>query len=230
MGDTTTCEIAWSDVHDVPLRTLLPDDDERYARLVQPADRNRLAIGRALLRRLVPDARWERRCPACASAEHGPPQPRDSATRVSISHCADRVVVAITRSSGRAVPVGVDVESGSAPAWHDEAAMRSVLRPSELAAAGSGDAARLEPWWVRKEAVLKALGLGLTVELRDLEVSRPGDSPELLAWDTPHPLPGQVLMRDLDVGAGHWCCLAVVVEESTHLEVAAPQRLEIPAS
>lgn len=78
---------------------------------------------------------------------------------VSLSHTRGLVAVAFSRVA----PLGVDVEGRRAVA-EDAALMRRVLSPAERAACGSSDAAFLT-FWCRKEAWLKALGLGIAVDL-----------------------------------------------------------------
>ncbi len=59
--------------------------------------------------------------------------------------------------------------------------------------------------WVRKEALLKAYGLGLAVDPSDVRLDDDG----LAAWDSRHRPPGAVWLRDLAV-PGHVVAVAVL--------------------
>lgn len=110
----------------------------------------------------VADVRLGRRC-NCGSEEHGRPivlsHPE---VHVSITHCVGHVVVALTRVG----PVGVDLE---------------VLRDIDHVTVGHkvvgplddpvSDTAQFLRAWVRKEAVVKATGDGVTVPLDQVGVA-----------------------------------------------------------
>jgi 4'-phosphopantetheinyl transferase len=94
-------------------------------------------------------------------------------TALSATHSAGTVLVAVSRDA----PVGIDVEAlAMTRAWSDadrEAFDRIALsRPERAALAplspANADRSRLQ-CWVRKEAALKATGLGLAVAPSELE-------------------------------------------------------------
>jgi len=126
-----------------------------------------------------------RLCPECGSAGHGRPWARHPAGTVQVSLSRSRPYL-LTAVGGLA-PVGVDVESVTAVdgRWDPDV----VLAPGERAA-GAEARARL---WVRKEAVLKAYGVGL---------SRPME--RLVLAD----FPGEV--TDVAAPAGHVAAVAVL--------------------
>jgi len=122
-------------------------------------------------------------CPRCGVGDHG--RPSSSGRFVSIARAGEAVLVAVAEE-----PVGVDLESQSAtgPAL--------AAHPSE-----TGDPLTL---WVRKEALLKATGLGLTV------------SPDTFWIDNgrPSPIPGYagppLIVHEIVV-PGYVAALATVV-------------------
>lgn len=96
-------------------------------------------------------------CPSCGGP-HGRPAAADAELHFSLSHSQDLVLLAFARS-----PVGVDVEALLPPEAVDDVA--AELHPRETA-----ELATLPPHarpvalaraWVRKEAYLKGLGIGL---------------------------------------------------------------------
>lgn len=110
----------------------------------------------------VTQVRTGRLCPRCGSSSHGRPWARIESDEpgtspieipVSISRSGDHLITAV-RSDG---PVGVDIESIAAVERHWDPAL--VLHPSERGTDRTPEQrARL---WAGKEAVLKALGVGL---------------------------------------------------------------------
>ncbi len=76
----------------------------------------------------------------------------------SLAHCAGWVAIAL----GEGGPVGVDVEPRDTASLRPVADLVCTSREAEaMQRAGADFDARLLELWVRKEAVLKALGLGL---------------------------------------------------------------------
>ena len=143
-----------------------------------------------------------RACPACGSSAHGRPVALlDGAPRrapwVSLSRAGDLVVVAVTDAG----PVGVDVEAVADEPRPDFASF--ALHPGERAESAWEQATT----WVRKEAVLKAVGLGLRLDPREVGVSPADLPPAVQAW------PGQApacWLSDLE-RPGHAACLAVLI-------------------
>jgi 4'-phosphopantetheinyl transferase len=191
---------------------LTADERTRVDRAA-PADRDAVASAVLLARRAVaeacgvpPDAvRLRRRCPRCGSTGHGAPWAERAddgpVPRLSMSRTADLVVVALA-----AVPVGIDVErAGSA----DDALAGVALADGEQPAAGPDGVLRT---WVRKEAVLKAVGTGLSVDPRALRVSDASGDP-LVTATGPAAAPdgARWWLTDLDLGAGHVAALAAAL-------------------
>ena len=129
-------------------------------------------------------------CLGCGSDEHGRPVLLATASvrrpaYVSLARVGDVSVVAITDAG----QVGVDVEAERAAEFEG---LADVALHRDERTAGNVDPTRA---WVRKEAVLKASGLGLAVDPRDLRLDDDG----LVAWESPHLPPGRVWLRDLPV-------------------------------
>ncbi|MFF5405762.1 4'-phosphopantetheinyl transferase family protein [Streptomyces misionensis] len=151
-------------------------------------------------------------CPGCGDPGHGPPRLVHPAAplAISLSRTAGRGLLAV-RAGAR---VGVDVEA--VRAVRGEALARTALTPDERAAVlrvppGPGRDRMLLRAWTRKEAVVKAVGTGLTGAPNRLEtqVARPG--PVVVAHR--HGAADTVWsVADLDLGEGY---VAAVATEGT---------------
>jgi 4'-phosphopantetheinyl transferase len=215
-------DVVWGDPRELPSLEALLDDNERarLCQLRQPADRERFVAAHGLLRLLIAewtgcepaDVELTAMCRRCGG-RHGKPRllaaPGAPQLHLSLAHAGDRVVVAVTRAG----PVGVDVEAHAKTGFEgfDEIA----LSPSERVSVDElGESQRLcarTMMWVRKEAALKATGDGLMVSPRDLVVSSPDESARLLGWYG-EAAPTAIQLRDLDIGADHEACIAVIAE------------------
>jgi len=143
---------------------------------------------RALVARLsrvsLQSVTLSQRCTQCGAAGHGPLQvtlagePGEPGTPsepghspalwVSLSRAAGRLALAVTASG----PVGIDLESEADLATSPVADV--LLSDAEAALlhtmSRAGAAAAMGALWTTKEAVLKAAGVGLRVDPRDLTV------------------------------------------------------------
>jgi 4'-phosphopantetheinyl transferase len=141
-------------------------------------------------------------CPRCGGDDHGRPVllPTSSLrapAHVSLARAGSMSVAAVTVAG----PVGIDVEPPGAAEFEGYADV--ALHPDERA--GNDDPTRA---WVRKEALLKAYGLGLAIDPREIRIDARG----LAAWDSAHPAPTDVWVRDIDV-PGHIAALAVLAAD-----------------
>ncbi len=184
----------------------------RANRFVHALDAARHLVGRALARRVLsaalacplgdfPPGPWGKPGIAGASPSGAP------AIDFSITHSGDIVLAAFCREAA----VGVDVElSRPLPDILD---LASQLHPCESAAIRAlPPAERVADFyrcWTRKEAVLKALGRGLSLPL-DCFVTRSG--PPASDWLTVPPdgvAPGSLWTTlDVDTGPGRQCAVA----------------------
>src|SRR4029079_1697011 len=103
--------------------------------------------------------RFDRSCEHCADPQHGRPR-LDPSSNITFSAAGrlDAVTIAVSASSMR---VGIDVERVDPAAAAD--VFEVALTDSERACVDQSDAAGILRLWCRKEALLKARGLGLAV-------------------------------------------------------------------
>ena len=160
------------------------------------------ALAAALLSVPVDTVRLVHRCPRCGSGRHGVPSAVSGGRQVPVSLSRPPGMIAAAAATDGAL--GIDIERSDAAGFGGFAGV--VLHPDERPPADVVAATRL---WVRKEAVLKALGNGLNVDPRTLRLTDPHLPPAVLAWPDPRP-PGVVQMRDLDAPDGYLAALATI--------------------
>jgi 4'-phosphopantetheinyl transferase len=192
------------------LEILSAAERARCERLVRPADRVRFAVTHAAVRRVLAgylgtgpaQIQFGRvRCCGCGDAEHGPPRIDWPATDLtfSLSGSADHWALAV----GRGRPLGVDIEVPRAVNVTELA--RACLTAAEqdfLAAAPEPDRLRVfYRCWTRKEAVLKACGLGLAGPMGVLDTQPGSTGPAEVGHACPAG-PSRWLVQDLPVPAG----------------------------
>jgi 4'-phosphopantetheinyl transferase len=154
------------------------------------------------------DVSFETACANCGGP-HGKPKMPGGVLEFSITHSRRRVGVAFAHH----LPVGIDVEDVTADRLGAALAL-TVLAPAEQAALASLPEDRRSDgflrYWTRKEALLKATGLGLSVSPELVTVTAPGDSPALLAWTATPALAQPAYLHDLDPGPAQVAALAVL--------------------
>lgn len=161
----------------LPARTALTDclsaaEQARAERFRSPLHAQRHRIGRAVARHLL--ASWQgssRALPAhvqtWVEGEHGKPAlGHAAAPRFNLSHSGGWALLAVSDT----LELGVDLEDLSGiDHLHDMAAR--ILSQAELAEQAFAPSPQtLLSSWVRKEACLKALGVGLTQEMHNLSL------------------------------------------------------------
>lgn len=204
---------------------------ERVSRTESPAVRERLIARRTAIRHILAalvgtdpaELVLERRCERCGK-HHPVPLPPIGDTPLfwSSSSTADLLVVA---TGGR--PLGVDVEPVDATgAW--AAVARRYFTAAEVAAIGQS-AERFAEFWTLKEALLKALGVGILGGLDRLccATLRSGIGGWLVTPDHP-----QWSFTTLDVATGVAGALAVQEPDgpADAVEVSAVTELTARAS
>jgi 4'-phosphopantetheinyl transferase len=149
------------------------------------------------------DVRLTRMCPSCGSTGHGRPlilpwEGRAAPPSVSVARSCRLTAIVVVADCA----AGIDVED--VESFADDGLSAVLLHDDERAEVPDG----LAITWVRKEALLKSAGCGLSVDPRRVRLSGPRQAPVVLEW--PHvewgPRPGWVL--DLHLGAGVRAALA----------------------
>lgn len=190
---------------------LNPAEQRKAARFQREVDRQRFVVGRGGLRWLA--GRLLGRAAATVDlvvTEQGKPELVDGAGwQCNVSHAGDWVLWAFGRQS-----VGIDVEQPKAGFAYDEL-IPFCFGPAEqqaLQQAGPpGNEAHQRlfyTFWTRKEAILKATGIGLTDQLTAISV-----------------LDGEQAVLQSTIGAvGTWQIYSFPID-ATHLAALACQRL-----
>ncbi len=153
------------------LALLSVDECARAARFRFSQHRDRFVVGRGRLREVL--GRRTGQHPGSVQfvyGRHGKPELADSVVRFNLSHCDDLAVLAVSQGCS----VGVDLER-LRPVADRELVAERFFSGMELQALRAlpvplRDAAFLR-CWTRKEAYLKALGGGLSVDLASFAVS-----------------------------------------------------------
>ncbi|HET9443381.1 MAG TPA: 4'-phosphopantetheinyl transferase superfamily protein [Acidimicrobiales bacterium] len=156
---------------DALVATLGAGESGRWQRLRFPADRRRHLAARGWSRRVLGAALGL--APEAVPLAHAPGKPvlegpAGAVVHFNLSHAGDLAVIAVARQ-----PVGIDVEPVDAGHLLADAAgvfctRAELARLDQLTAPGRADA--LVRWWTAKEACLKAVGSGLAVDPRTVEL------------------------------------------------------------
>jgi len=184
--------------------TLSREEKARADRFHFVNDRNRFVVARGLLRELL--GGYLQKAPACLEfsyGQHGKPslsgENASSGICFNLSHSSGLVVYAIARERN----LGIDVEHVHVDSAGEDIAKRyfSALEVNDMRSLPPE--ARVEGFfhcWTRKEAYLKATGMGLQIPLDSFSVSLlPGQPAQLLGGVEPcwhmaayHPADGYV--------------------------------------
>jgi 4'-phosphopantetheinyl transferase len=218
------CQVWWARpaAADSGLLGLLDEAERaRHGRLLREEDRARFLAAHALVRIVAAGHAGvgPRAIAWAAAAPHVKPRLAGAAAglQVSLSHSAERVVVAI----GRGTAIGVDVERVDA-AHEEDSLAESVLCADEhrelRAVAGPLRGWAFCRYWTRKEAILKATGDGLSVEPALIAVTPPGSPAGLVSWSGPARPARAVHLYDLAIGPDYAASLASIGDRVEHSE------------
>ena len=191
---------------------LAPDERERADRFHFEADRRRAVIGRGYLRLLLGQIF---NLPAnnlqFQYDEFGKPgllQKREPLVQFNVSHSGDLILIAIARR----LAVGVDVEKIRTDLDLADIAARFFSANENERLASLADPLRHKAFftcWTRKEAYLKARGIGLSLPLDQFDVSfLAGEDPQLLATRPDPAEARQWRLRGLELSGDYAAALA----------------------
>jgi 4'-phosphopantetheinyl transferase len=177
---------------------LSPDEQHRAARFRFERDRQRYVVGRGALRVLL--GAYLDRSPGQVKfvlGASGKPalesQPNGSDLHFNLAHAGGHALYAFTR----AAEVGVDLENLRPVEEMQDIADRFFAAPESAALRELPNERRAEIFfrvWTRKEAVIKAVGEGLSRPLDHFTVAPTVDSPLELRW----------LVQDATVDGTEW--------------------------
>ena len=189
------------------------DDTERMrtGRFRREVDRKRFVLARGTLRHVLGDALGMRpETIVLSSNSFGKPElPGQPMLSFNTSHSGDWVLHALSEAG----QVGIDVEQ-LVENWADYQASSTVLAPAEsewlMTVAESERAAAFTALWVRKEAYVKALGVGLNRPPHDVCVwpFSPSGLAEHASDGCRGPRPEQVSFSPIEIGEGYAACVA----------------------
>ncbi|CAM5598657.1 4'-phosphopantetheinyl transferase family protein [Streptomyces xanthochromogenes] len=150
------------------------------------------------------------RCPECGDSDHGAPCVEWPPTELSysLSRSGPHWLLGVTGGGHR---IGVDLEQ--VLGFDTAAVAPSVLSDRELAhlRQESEPAAQLAVflrYWTRKEAVLKASGVGLMTDVRAVDVHGPPGGGPLVVRHAAATGPDSWVVEDLAVGPGRYAAIA----------------------
>jgi 4'-phosphopantetheinyl transferase len=192
---------------------LSADEAQRAARFHFPADRQRYIVAHGCLRDIL--ARYLSGTPGqlnFSTNRYGKPALEEHDLEFNLSHSGDFALIAVTQG----LKVGVDVERIRADMELERIASRYFSQGefSELMTVQSDQ--RIVAFfnlWTRKEAYIKAQGLGLSLPLESFDVSLTPDEPAILRATRPDP--GEAArwtLHSMQVDPGY--AAAVAVEEN----------------
>jgi 4'-phosphopantetheinyl transferase len=201
------------------LREILsPEERERALRFRFAEHRKQSIICRGTLREIL--SQYLEADPARLHFVYNPygkPSLCDSDVRFSVSHSGEWAMLAVTDGC----ETGIDIERID-PRFARERIPERFFSPREVkqlrALPASQQIAAFFRCWTRKEAYIKARGLGLALPLDSFDVSLgPDDSPELLRGA------GNCSLQDLNAPSGY---AAAVVAEGPNLSVSVCSHVE----
>jgi 4'-phosphopantetheinyl transferase len=194
--------------------TLVPEELARAERFHFRIDRQRWVVGRGMVRRVLADYVGVRPADVrlCYNS-HGKPALTGESDRggvkFNVSHSGELLFLAIARDR----EVGVDVEQvRPLPDWRELAGR--FFAPAEIATLDRVPAAVREraffQCWTRKEAYIKAHGLGMTLPLDRFAVSLgPGEAARLVNADHDPAQLRRWTLRDVSPAGDYAAALAV---------------------
>jgi 4'-phosphopantetheinyl transferase len=187
------------------LRQVLDAEErERAARFHFERDRERYIIARGVLRRLLSTYLGTSQF-ALTTNKFGKPflQPPHNTLHFNVSHSRDLALFGFTRMG----EIGADVEC-IRPDFATQEIANRFFAPDEAATLAQLDeserAGAFFNCWTRKEAYIKARGIGLSLGLSTFAVTlKPDETAALIRVDNEADAPTRWTMLNLDVGADY---------------------------
>lgn len=187
------------------------DERSRADRFLRPVDRARFVASHAALRLVLADARAcdpsDIRLTADAAGKPRLAGPAGRVLEFNLSHSGSRALIGLAGTAA----IGVDIEQvrtipdavriARAHFAADEAAALARLPPDAIEPAFFG-------LWTRKEAVVKALGTGLSLPLDRFSVTLPPAPPRLLRD------PAGWTLAEVEAGAAYAATVAVRTDDA----------------
>ena len=196
------------------METLAQAERMRASRFMQEADAARFVQRRRALRAIL--GRYLGIAPqevAFAANEFGKPSVLPSRTCDDLSFNASHSGAIALVAVGRSVAIGIDIERMRAEVEGLAIATRFFGANEVAALAGLAPDDRVAGFfnaWTRKEAVVKAVGGGLSIPLDSFEVSlRPREPPSVLRWHSASGGAKPWRIHHLEPAAGYVGALAV---------------------
>jgi 4'-phosphopantetheinyl transferase len=202
----------WIDLH-VPatvedlMRLLSPEERSRATRVANNEVYREFVITRSTVRLLL--ARYIGCAPEqvpLVPGRYGKPAIDDAAIGIEFNSTHSHGLALVCFSSDRRV--GVDLEHICSMADLDDMGMLTLTARERLAIAA--DPAPLEAFfrcWVRKEAVVKAAGVGLSASLCEIEVT-PSDGPVAVQLNDAHDRQAKYEVISLEAPRGYKAAIA----------------------
>lgn len=212
--------------HSALAACLSPDELARADRLRILEKRSSFIFNRALLRRVLASYLdlEPSEVPLTASST-GKPELAEQQLFFNLTHCRDLGLLAVSRSG----PMGIDLEALDASNNYDALALQA-LSPAEYTAwqrlpRGDQPAAILRAW-TRKEAYLKAVGLGFARPPGDIQVTFLEDEPtRLLVTGDADQAPADWTLRSWAPRVGWFAAVAARTGGVLHLEIKSAASL-----
>jgi len=200
---------------------LSPPEQERSCRLADVQAARRFVVGRATVRRILA---YYLDCKPSAidfkAGPHGKPDVADCPIHFNWSHSGAQWLMAVATLG----PVGIDLEQVSAGfEWQGPASI--AFHPNEQQFVQSGPIRRERFYriWVRKEALLKGVGVGLSDNLADISVA---DLDGALRNEMQMPDGRKWFLVDGQADAGYAAALAAAFPISRKVELSSSLAME----
>jgi 4'-phosphopantetheinyl transferase len=199
-----------TEVLDQMKATLSSDESQRAERLHFPTDKDRFIAAHGCLREIL--ARYlhcESDQLVFSKNHYGKPALRNHKAEFNLSHSGDLALIAVTQER----KVGVDVER-IRQGISSQVIARQYFSKSEVAELGTLTSEQREvaffTCWTRKEAFIKARGMGLSLPLDSFDVSLSPNEPARLRATRPDPQEAtRWTLFSLEVDPGYASAIAV---------------------